>query len=663
VPACPHALSGGMPVSARALRRVRSATGAWGGLTRRIVLAGGAVVLLAIGAYAVLFTVIMDLRTSAATANRSKAILASADRLERLVTDLETGVRGFIITGDRRLLVPLDDAQDDAIAEGRNLERLTARSAPAQAGSARLLVRDTEAYVHDYSIPLVTAIREDPASARSLATITEGEQRLQPLRARFDRFAGAQGDLILSHEKRSSADATKATILAAGGAGVALLLLLLFSGHLTRAILRPVRRTADLAGHLAGGDLAVRIPEVSRNDVGVLERTFNVMAGSLQADRRQLRRVVEEQGALRRIATLVARGVSPADIFAAVAGELGRIQGMEYTVINRFDPARTATSVGHWSAPGTPDILPPAGGRWPLETDSAASEVLRTGLPARVSTATATSLIGTWSRENGIHYVVGCPIRVGGRLWGMIAVFSADAEPPPGDTEERLAKFVGLLATAIANAENRNEVLASSARIVAAAEEARRRIENDLNTGPQRRLTELGEELRLTRAAIGADRGDLREQLARTTMGLDGVVDDLRKIAHGLHPAALSHSGLRRAMEALTQRSEVPAELTMHLDQPLPDHLQVAIYYTVSEALTNVAKYSHADAVHVGLTLDATTLKLRIADNGIGGADPGRGSGLAGLQDRIESLGGTIEVISPLGGGTSLLIDIPVWGR
>lgn len=647
-------------MSARALRRVRSATGARGGLTRRIVLASGLVVLLAIGAYAVLFTVIIDLHNSAGIANRSKAVLASADRLERLVTDLETDVRGFIITGDRRLLAPLDGAQDDAIEEGRNLERLTVESDPSQAGRVRQLVRDTEAYVHDYSIPLATAIRQDPASARSLATITTGEQRLQLLRAQFDRFMAAQADLVVSHENRSSRDATNATILAAVGAGGALLLLLLFSGYLTRAILRPVRRTSARASNLAGGDLSVRIPEVSHNDVGVLERTFNVMAGALQADRRQLRRFVEEQGALRRIATLIARGISPAEIFAAVAGELGRIQGVEHTVVNRFDPTRIATSVGHWSAPGAPDILPPAGGRWPLEGNSAAAVVLRTGRPARVNTDGATSTIGTWSRENGIRYVVGCPITVGGHLWGMIAVFSADTEPPPDDTEEHLVEFVELLATAIANAENRNELLASSARIVAASDEARRRIERNLHTGPQRRLMALGEELRLTQASVDPELGDLREQLARTAKGLDGVLDDLREISRGLHPAALSRSGLRRALEALTQRSEVPAELTMRVDRRLPDHLQVAIYYTVSEALTNVAKYAHADAVRIGLTLDASTLRLRVTDNGVGGADPSRGSGLFGLKDRIESLGGTIEVISPFGGGTSLLIDMPV---
>jgi signal transduction histidine kinase len=646
-------------VSARAPRRVRSHTGR-GGLTRRILLAGGIVVLLVIGACVLLFSVIADLYGSAGVADRSKAVLASANRLERLVTGLETDVRGFVITGDRRLLAPVDDLQDDAIAEGHTLVRLTAGSGPAQAGRAHRLVQDTDDYVHGYSIPLVAAIREDPSAARSLATITEGEQRLRPLRSEFDRFMSVQNDLIMSDENRSSRDARNALIIAATGAGGALLLILLFSDYLRRAILRPIRRTSAMASDLAGGDLSVRIPEVSDNDVGVLERTFNAMAGSLQADRRQLRRVVEEQGALRRIATLIARGVCPAEIFSAVASELGRIQGMQHTVVNRFDPARIATSVGHWSAPGAPDILPPAGGRWPLAADSAAGEVFRTGRTARVNTDGSTSMIGVWSRENGIRYVVGCPITVGGHLWGMIAVFSADNEPPPDDTEERLVEFVELLATAIANAENRNELLASSARIVAASDEARRRIERTLNTGPQRRLEELGEELRLAQDLVGPDEEDMREHLAGTAKGLDSVLDDLKEISRGLHPATLSRSGLQRALEALTQRSEVPAELIMHVDRPLPDHVQVAIYYTVSEALTNVAKYSHAQRVQVGLRLDAAKLRLRVTDDGVGGADPTRGSGLFGLKDRVEALGGTMKVVSPAGGGTSLLVDVPI---
>lgn len=238
---------------ARALRRVRSESHPRGGLTRRIVVASGIIVVLAIGAYSLLFLVIIDLRDSAAVANRSKAVLSSANRLQRLVTDLETDVRGFIITGDRRLLTPLADAQSDALKEGRNLERLTAQNDPALAARARQINRDTDAYVNDYSVPLVTAIREEPASARALATIAEGEQRLQPLRTDFDSFMADQGDMIRNHENRSATDATQATIIAGAGAGGALLLLLLFSGYLTRAILRPVRRTSAMASDLAGG--------------------------------------------------------------------------------------------------------------------------------------------------------------------------------------------------------------------------------------------------------------------------------------------------------------------------------------------------------------------------------------------------------------------------
>jgi signal transduction histidine kinase len=277
-----------------------------------------------------------------------------------------------------------------------------------------------------------------------------------------------------------------------------------------------------------------------------------------------------------------------------------------------------------------------------------------------VNTDEATSTIGVWSRVHGIRYVVGCPITVSGHLWGMIAVFSLDPEPPPDDTEDRLVEFMELLATAIANAENRNELLASSARIVAASDEARRRIERNLNTGPQHHLKTLGQDLMRTQATVGPELDHLKDQLANTARGVDSVLDDLNEISRGLHPATLSRSGLRRALEALTQRSEVPARLTVHIHRNLPDHIQVAIYYTVSEALTNVAKYSHATKVNIDLTLEHATLKLRINDDGVGGADPTRGSGLFGLKDRIESLGGTIRVISPTGGGTSLLVDVPV---
>jgi signal transduction histidine kinase len=624
------------------------------------VLASGIIGLLAIAAYAVLFAVIIDLRDSATMANHSKSVLVSADRLERLVTGLETNVRGFIITRDKSLLVPLDAVQDEVLAEAKNLERVTAANTPSQVDDAQRISRDSEAYVRDYSIPLVTAMRQSTRPGNSLDTILEGERRLEPIRTEFERFMRAESDVIDAHEQRTAIDATDATIIAAVSVCGALLLLLMFSGYLTRAILRPVRRTSTMASALAGGDLSVRIPEVSKNDVGVLEHTFNVMAGSLQTDRHQLRRVVEEQGALRRIATLIARDVSPAEIFSAVAGELGRIQNVDYAVVNRFDSDNMATAVGHWTSPGAPDIMPPVEGQWPIEDPSAAALILRTQAAARVNTDRATSRIGVWSRVHGIRYVVGCPITVGGHLWGMIAVFSLSSEPPPDDTEEHLLEFVELLATAIANAENRNELLASSARIVAAADEARRRIERNLNTGPQQRLTALGRELRLVESSVPPGQEQLKEHLATTVKGLESVLDDLREISRGLHPMTLSRSGLRHALEALAQRSEVPAELNVRVDRRLSDPIEVAIYYTVSEALTNVTKYSRATLVRIDLAMEDTTLKLRVDDNGIGGADSSRGSGLAGLKERVEALGGTIDVVSPLGGGTLLLVSIPV---
>jgi signal transduction histidine kinase len=635
-------------------------TGPRGGLARRIVLASGIIGLLAIAAYAVLFAVIIDLRDSATMANHSKSVLVSANRLERLVTDLETDVRGFLITKDKSLLVSLDETQNEVLDEAKTLQTVTAANSPSQVDDAQLIVRDAQAYVRDYSIPLVAAMRQDTHSGSSLDTILEGEHRLEPIRAEFERFMRTESDLISAHEHRTAIDATDATVIAAVSVCGALLMLLTFSGYLTRAILRPVRRTSTMASALAGGDLSVRIPEVSKNDVGVLEHTFNVMAGSLQADRHQLRRVVEEQGALRRIATLIARDVSPAEIFSAVAGELGRIQNVDYAVVNRFDSGNMAMAVGHWTSPGAPDIMPPVEGQWPIEEPSAAALILRTRSAARVNTDRATSTIGVWSRVHGIRYVVGCPITVGGHLWGMIAVFSLSTEPPPDDTEEHLLEFVELLATAIANAENRNELLASSARIVAAADEARRRIERSLNTGPQRRLTSLGHELRAAQSSVPPGHEHLKEQLATTTKGLDAVLDDLREISRGLHPMTLSRSGLRHALEALAQRSEVPAELSVRVAHRLSDPIEVAIYYTVSEALTNVTKYSRAALVRIDLAIEDTTLKLRVDDNGIGGADPSRGSGLVGLKDRIEALGGTIDVISPLGGGTLLLVSIPI---
>jgi signal transduction histidine kinase len=234
-----------------------------------------------------------------------------------------------------------------------------------------------------------------------------------------------------------------------------------------------------------------------------------------------------------------------------------------------------------------------------------------------------------------------------------------DRRPMPPDSEARLASFTELVATAIANAESSGELAASRRRIVAASDDARRRIERDLHDGVQQQLVSLGLEL----GAMKADppTGDaLKEQLASTTEDVRSVLDGLVEIARGVHPAILSQGGLAAALRALARRSAVPVELHAQIEGPLPDEVEVAAYYVAAEALTNAAKHAHASIVSMDVTTDDGTLTLMVRDNGVGGADPGGGSGLVGLQDRVEALGGTIKIDSSAGSGTCVVVTLPI---
>ena len=216
---------------------------------------------------------------------------------------------------------------------------------------------------------------------------------------------------------------------------------------------------------------------------------------------------------------------------------------------------------------------------------------------------------------------------------------------------------------AIANAESRGQLMASRARIVAAADETRRRIERDLHDGIQQRLVSLGLELRAAQATVPAQLDELEGALARAAEGLTSVLGELREISHGLHPAILSEGGLEPALRALRRRSAIPVELDLHPKRRLPGRVEVVAYYVVSEALTNAAKHARASVVNVELETHDAILQLAINDDGIGGADPDQGSGLVGLSDRIEALGGTLQVSSPVGNGTTLLIEVPLEGQ
>jgi signal transduction histidine kinase len=318
------------------------------------------------------------------------------------------------------------------------------------------------------------------------------------------------------------------------------------------------------------------------------------------------------------------------------------------------------TGLAAWSREGGRLAV---GTRFTLEGVSIAALVRQSGRPTRVdSFADASGQIAHEARALGIRSSVGCPIVVGARLWGVIAASSRSDEPFPADTESQIADFTELVATAIANAESRAELAASRARIVAASDETRRRIERDLHDGAQQRLVSLALQLRGAASAIPPDLQEVQAELAGVRSGLDGALADLREISRGIHPAILSEGGLGPALRTLARRSPVPVVLAVDSEHRLPEPIEVAAYYVVSEALTNAAKHASASAVHVDVAMNGEELRLAIRDDGVGGADPARGSGLIGLKDRIEAMGGTIVVESVTGQGTSLAVKLPVDG-
>jgi signal transduction histidine kinase len=261
-------------------------------------------------------------------------------------------------------------------------------------------------------------------------------------------------------------------------------------------------------------------------------------------------------------------------------------------------------------------------------------------------------------RDLGLVSGVGAPIVVDGRLWGAAVVGFSRPEPPPPDIEERLTDFADLAATAIANAEARGELIASRARIVAAGDEARRRIERDLHDGAQQRLIALGLRVRSLKASVRPD-SDLNRQLGALGDALDEACDELRQISHGIHPAGLSRGGLQPALRALRRRAAMPVKLTVDVERRLPEPVEVATYYVVAEALTNVAKHAQASEVIVAVEANDRRLRLLVKDDGVGGADVGGGSGLIGLKDRVEALGGHIDITSSDHQGTIVTAEIP----
>ena len=454
-----------------------------------MLIASGLLALLIGAAFAVLLSSVADLRTLERRARQSEEVLEVTNVLERQVVDLETSQRGFVITQQKGFLQPWRRAQLAVPEEAATLARLVGND-PERQQQAQRIVQAIGSYVRDYSIPLVATVRRDPEAARTVAATDEGRTRMDAIRAEFDRFLAAERGLATAHERSSDAAAQRAIVAAGIGLSGSTLLIALFAGYLTRAIVQPVRRTAAMADRLAAGNLSVRTAERGVGEIGVLERSFNTMASSLE--------------------------------------------------------------------------------------------------------------------------------------------------------------------------QSREELAASRTRIVAAGDQARRRIERDLHDGTQQRLVSLVLNLRAAEAAVPPERPELRAQLAGVADGLTGALEELRELSRGIHPAILSEGGLAPALKALARRSVLPVELEVDVGARLPEPVEVAGYYIVSEALANAAKHAHATVAQVEARARDGRLHLTVRDDGVGGATLGGGSGLVGLADRVAALGGTIQVHSPAGQGTRLQIDLPI---
>jgi signal transduction histidine kinase len=379
----------------------------------------------------------------------------------------------------------------------------------------------------------------------------------------------------------------------------------------------------------------------------------------VQPSRERLSRIAAEQSALRRVATLVARGGTPAEVLGGVAGEIGNLVNADHTVINRYEPDGGTTVAGHWSAPGAPEAVPPSGGHRPVDPTA-----LRTERPASgTARPHAAGRVGAWRPPQEARQVAGFPIMVGEHRWGAVTILTRHqrltADPLPEHTDRCIRDFAGLAGTAIANAERQARLTASRTRLVEACDTVRRRIERHLHNSTQQRLVTVALELRHAEAMIPAGLERLKEGVSNAAGELSGVMVDLQEVARDLHPAIISRGGLRPALAALARRSPVLVELDVHAEARLPERIGVTVYQIVSETLTNAARHAHASTVHVDLHTEQI-LRLSVRDDGVGGADPAGGTGLTGLIDRVEALGGTFEIYSPAGGGTSVRVTLPL---
>jgi signal transduction histidine kinase len=382
-----------------------------------------------------------------------------------------------------------------------------------------------------------------------------------------------------------------------------------------------------------------------------LEKFAEFVAAAIAANdaRSSVEQLAEEQASLLRVAEAVARGMPLLDVFALIAREASNVLGQVATSLMQYDAQGVATSVSACRSPA------PVGLQVPSDAHGI-GDVFRTGRTIRVESFEETNLADV-ARTLGVLSGVAVPIAVEGRIWGTLTA-SSSGPSLAAEVEERLEKFASLAAVAIANAQNKEQLIASRARVQAAADEARRRVQRDVHDGAQQQLIQTVLALKMALAA--AKRGGSAADLISEALGYAArATSELRDLVHGILPVSLSRGGLRAGLESLISDLAMPVQLDF--DAPrCPSETEVTAYFVIAESLTNVVKHARANRIEVGVRIEGDRLIVTVVDDGIGGADPDRGSGMIGLSDRLQALGGELSFQSPPGEGTALRAALPI---
>ena len=417
---------------------------------------------------------------------------------------------------------------------------------------------------------------------------------------------------------------------------------------LAAAVSAPVRVAGVVWGMLTATSLAEPLPPFTEPRLDAFARLVAAAVGGSQA-RTELKALADEQAALRRVAELVARGATPDEVFVAVTAEASALLGDLATELLWFEGDEAVALAACHS-------LVPLGLRVPSHPGTPTGRVLHTAAPVRADTFDDTPFADL-AREVGLVAGVAVPVVVEGRV--LAAMTASSSGPPlPADVEVRLAQFADLVAVAIANAEMNAKLIASRARVVATADETRRRLQRDVHDGAQQRLVHALIALKVARTVVevGSSAARLVEE---ALTNVERASSELRDIVHGILPTSLTHGGLRVGLESLVADLALPVDT--HITTPrLPAALETTAYFVVAEALTNAVKHSRAREVRLDVDLDGNTLVVEVRDDGVGGADPARGTGLTGLVDRVDAAGGVLVIRSPTGEGTTLRAALPV---